>query len=327
MRILVTGGAGFIGSHSVERLLADGHSVHVLDNLASGHASNLPAGHARLTLQIGDVRDAPAVTAAMAGVDAVLHLAAQVFVPRSIAEPVESAAVNIHGYLQVLDAARRAGVRRVVHASSAAVYGVPATLPVTEQTPTAPMSPYGLEKLVNDQHAALFADLYGMATCGLRYFNVYGPRQDPRSTYSGVVSRFVEGIRTEQPLTVFGDGLQSRDFISVFDVARANAAALAADVTGVINVATGRSVTLLDLLEALGDLLGTAPTWRHEPARAGDIRHSAVAPQRLISDLGIDGCLELRQGLRRLVDSLPADGAAIAAIARGPGRDRAAAPA
>lgn len=301
--ILVTGGAGFIGSHCVERLLAAGHQVRVLDDLSSGHRHNLP-DHPALQFVQGDVREEATVTAAMQGIERVLHLAAQVFVPTSIEQPVYSASVNLLGFVQVLDAARRAGVARVVYASSAAVYGNPTQLPLDESAPTEALSPYGLDKLVNDQYAQLFGQLYGLSSVGLRFFNVYGPRQDPRSPYSGVISVFATRARAGQPLTVFGDGQQTRDFVAVRDVARACEAALFADATGVINVATGHSVTLLELIAALQDVLGQPIAVRHAEPRDGEVRHSAARPVRLQRELGIADPLDLRAGLRLLIDSL-----------------------
>lgn len=303
MRVLVTGGAGFIGSHSVDLLLAQGHEVRVLDNLASGKRENL-SPHQRLELRIGDIRDAEAVAAAVEGMDAVLHLAAQVFVPTSIERPAFSSSVNVAGFVTVLDAARRAGVKRFAYASSAAVYGVPDALPVNEATPPSSLSPYALEKLINDQYAKLFNELYGMSTCGLRYFNVYGPRQDPRSAYSGVISKFCERVAADATLTVFGDGLQTRDFIAVSDVARANVAALMGQTLGVVNVATGTSVTLLQLIDALSGLVGRALVVEHAPTRAGEVRESSVTPDRLRRDLGAPAASTLSAGLRSLLLSL-----------------------
>ena len=303
MHILVTGGAGFIGSHSVDLALAAGHQVRVLDNFYSGHRANL-TDHPRLTVIEGDIRDPATVHAAMADITHVLHLAAQVFVPTSIEQPAFSSSVNVTGFVNVLDAVRQRGIARVVYASSAAVYGVPERLPVTEQTPPMALSPYALEKLINDQYAALFGQLYGTSACGMRFFNVYGPRQDPRSPYSGVISKFCERLAAGQPLTVFGDGLQTRDFVSVHDVARANLAALEATTTGVVNVATGQSVTLLDLIATLGHLLGQTPVVRHEPTRSGEVRDSEVRPVRLQTELGRTHTLPLRDGLRALLQSL-----------------------
>lgn len=300
MRVLVTGAAGFIGSHTCEALLARGHRVVALDNLSTGKRANLPA-HADLDLVVGDIRERAAVTAAIAGADAVLHLAAQVSVTASVADPAGSAEHNVTGFLNVLDAARRAGVGRVVYASSAAVYGSPAHLPLTEAAPSAPLSPYGLEKSIDDQYAQLFAALYGMRTLGLRYFNVYGPRQDPRSPYAGVISKFVDAARAGQPVRIFGDGGQTRDFIYVKDIAQANALALQAEATGVVNVGTGKSVSLLAMLDALERVLGKRIERVFEAPQAGDIRDSAMTPARLERALGFRAGTPLEQGLAALL--------------------------
>lgn len=301
--ILITGGAGFIGSNTVDLALERGHKVRVLENFYSGKPENLHA-HPHLEILEGDIRDAQAVAQAVHGVTHVLHLAAQVFVPTSIEQPGFSASVNVTGFLNVLDAVRQQGIQRLVYASSAAVYGVPAQLPVTEATPPMALSPYALEKLINDQYADLFGQLYNTSACGLRYFNVYGPRQDPRSPYSGVISKFCERIAADQPLAVFGDGLQTRDFVSVADVARANLAALESRATGVVNVATGRSVTLLDLIGDLGTLVGRPLSVTHLPARSGEVRLSAVTPTRLQTELHVADCVPLSTGLRALLHSL-----------------------
>jgi len=299
MKSLVTGGAGFIGSHTVEGLLADGAAVTVLDNFSNGKRGNLPA-HAALTVVDADVRDAAAVDAALEGVDRVLHLAAQVSVQSSVKEPVASCGHNVVGFLNVLDGARRRGIRRVVYASSAAVYGTPAELPLSEASPVGPISPYGLEKLIDDQYAALYASLYGLSTLGLRYFNVYGPRQDPRSPYAGVISKFVDAVRTGQPVRIFGDGLQTRDFVYVKDIAEANRRALAADATGHCNVGTGRTVTLLDLVAALERVGGRTVGRQFEPPAPGDIRDSATSTGRLAHALGFIPQTPLETGLSAL---------------------------
>ncbi len=300
MHVLVTGGAGFIGSHSVDHLLAAGARVRVLDNFSSGKRENLPQQHPDLDVVAGDVRDALAVNAALAGVTHVLHLAAQVSVQTSVEQPVESAAVNVTGFLNVLDGARRAGVRRFVYASSAAVYGVPERLPLDETAPLGPISPYGLEKAINDHYGALYRTLYDMAPLGMRYFNVFGPRQDPSSPYSGVISIFSRRLRSGEAMTVFGDGLQTRDFIYVGDIARANVAALRGDVSGVCNVATGETVTLLQLIDALAAVAGARPQVSFAPARTGDIRDSAADNARLRRELGVERFTSLRDGLAQL---------------------------
>lgn len=299
MHVLVTGGAGFIGSHTVELLLAHGAQVRVLDNFSSGRRENLHP-HPRLQVIEGDIREIAQVEAAMRGVSHVLHLAAQVSVAASVEAPLDSASINVGGFLNVLECARRAPVGRFVYASSAAVYGVPVRLPLTEEAPTAPISPYGLEKEINDRYAALYRGLYGLPTLGMRYFNVYGPRQDPSSPYSGVISIFCRRMRERQPLAVHGDGLQTRDFIYVGDVARANAAALEGDLAGVCNVATGATATLRDLIAALSAVCGRQPLVSYGDPRAGDIRHSAADNRRLVASLGVAEFEALRDGLSRL---------------------------
>ncbi len=303
MHVLITGGAGFIGSHTARALLAGGHRVTVLDNFSSGKRSNLPDHHDALRIVTGDIGDETAVSDALDGATHVLHLAAQVSVAASVEAPLPSCRDNVLGFLTVLDGARRAGITRFVYASSAAVYGTPAELPLNESSPTGPLSPYGLEKLINDQYGALYRNLYGMSPLGMRYFNVYGPGQDPSSPYSGVISRFVDGLRAGRPLTVFGDGGQTRDFVYVGDVAQANLAALASDGTGVCNVGTGSTVTLLQLIEALAAVAGVDPEVHHAPAREGDIRHSATAIDRMRRELGAAEPTPLADGLARLWQS------------------------
>ena len=306
-RVLVTGGAGFIGSHTVDLLLSQGFAVRVLDNFSNGKQTNLNAeaiADGRLTRLEGDVRDIQHVETAAVSMDAVLHLAAQVSVPRSVADPVESSTHNIAGFLNVLDAVRRHQIPRLVYASSAAVYGVPEALPLTEANTAKPQSPYGLEKFINDQYAALYRELYGVSSVGMRYFNVYGPRQDPQSPYAGVISKFAEGLETGRALRVFGDGSQTRDFVYVGDVARANALALQADVMGVLNVGTGTSVTLLELIDAMKKAFDKPAVVNHEATATGDIAHSATSPARLVQTLSWQPETSFVQGLRALAESL-----------------------
>ncbi|MBL8471955.1 MAG: NAD-dependent epimerase/dehydratase family protein [Rhodocyclaceae bacterium] len=301
MHVLVTGGAGFIGSHSVDALIGTGARVRVLDNFSSGKRDNLPAESPQLEIVAGDIRDLATVERCTGGITHVLHLAAQVSVAASVSQPLNSASVNVAGFLNVLEASRKAGVQRLVYASSAAVYGAPRRLPLDEAAPTAPLSPYGLEKLINDQYAELYRDLYGQSNCGLRYFNVYGPRQDPHSPYSGVISIFAQRLRAGAPITINGDGQQTRDFIFVGDVARANVAALQCDTPGVVNIATGRSVTLLDLVGALATTTAKPPQVEHGPPRDGDIRYSAADNTRLVSDLRCCEFVPLERGLYALM--------------------------
>ena len=300
MNVLVTGGAGFIGSHSTEALLADGARVTVFDNFSTGKRDNLPS-HERLTVVGGDIRDHAALGDAMKGVTHVLHLAAQISVRASVEDPPNSCAHNVLGFVNVLDAARSRGVTRVAFASSAAVYGVPSRLPLDEDSPLAPISPYGLEKQIDEQYGALFRELYGLSTFALRYFNVYGPRQDPASQYAGVISKFAAAMGKRAPLTVFGDGSQSRDFVYVKDVARCNVAALRGSDGGACNVGTGRSVTLLELIDALAARTGAKPEVNFAAPVAGDIRHSAMVPARLRSVLGYVPETTLAAGLATFV--------------------------
>lgn len=302
MQVLVTGGAGFIGSHSVEALLADGASVTVLDNFSAGKRSNLPASHPRLAIVTGDIRNPGEVRAAMAGASHVLHLAAQISVQVSVNQPVESCHHNVVGFLNVLECARHQQVQRVVYASSAAVYGTPVTLPLDEAAPVAPISPYGLEKSIDDQYAGLFHQLYGLSAIGMRYFNVYGPRQDPSSQYAGVISKFAAAITGSTPLRIFGDGLQTRDFVFVKDIARMNLLALkGAQQNGFCNIGTGRSVTLLDLVDALERCAGRKAERRFEPPAKGDIRESRMSPARQEAWFGTRPSTSLDEGLAALL--------------------------
>lgn len=303
MRVLVTGGAGFIGSHSVDALLRDGAFVRVLDNFSAGKRENLPASQ-HLEIIPGDIRDPAAVHLAVEGMSHVLHLAAQVSVQTSIEQPFDSYTHNIAGFVTVLDAARLAGVTRMVYASSAAVYGTPEQLPLEETSPTMALSPYGLEKIVNDQYAGLYRGLYEFSSLGMRYFNVYGPRQDPRSPYAGVISKFVESVRQDTGLRVFGDGMQTRDFIYVGDVARANVAALKSELTGVCNIGTGQSVTLREMIAELEQISAKKLNVDYLQARTGDILYSATRVKRMRQQLGCQAETSLHAGLRRLMDSL-----------------------
>lgn len=301
MNVLVTGGAGFIGSHAVEALLAAGTQVTVLDNFSNGSHANLPAASDRLRIVEGDIRDPAAVRAAIADTSHVLHLAAQVSVQASIADPLESCRQNVLGFVTVLEAARGAGVRRVVFASSAAVYGMPRDLPLTEESPVAPISPYGLEKSIDEQYGRLYAELYRLPALGLRFFNVYGPRQDPQSPYSGVISKWHGALVAGAPVRIFGDGRQTRDFVYVGDIAQVIVRSLAAAETGVCNVGCGTSVTLLDMLAALERAAGGAADRRFEPPVDGDIRHSATATARLRERIGYVPATELERGLGALL--------------------------
>ncbi len=302
-KYLVTGGAGFIGSHTVDHLLASQQQVVVLDNFSSGHRHNLPDTHPLLTVIEGDIRDQSAVAKAAEGVTHCLHLAAQVSVVKSLEDPADSATHNIMGFINVLNAMKTNNAKRFVYASSAATYGNPKTLPLPEDEPLGPESPYGLEKQINELYVKLFKDLYHVSSCGMRFFNVYGPRQDPKSPYAGVIALFADAVLAQKPLTINGDGLQTRDFIFVNDVARANVAALNGEYEGAVNVATGVTVTLLELIEVLEKIAGHECEKTFAPEREGDIKHSAAKVDTLQNILNVTAKHKLEEGLRELLNS------------------------
>lgn len=298
MHILVTGGCGFIGSHSVRALLAANLRVRILDNFSSGRPSNVPA-HPGLEIMEGDIRERNDVVQAMHDITHVLHLAAQISTQASIADPAGSCNINIVGFLNVLDAAVRFGVSRLVYASSAAVYGDSAS-PADESQPCAPRSPYGLEKLVNDEYAALYRRLHNLSCLGLRYFNVYGPGQAADSPYSGVISKFLHAAANEQMLTIYGDGAQTRDFVYVGDIAEVNRRALLSRSTGVCNVGTGVSCSLRELIATISIAHGIQPWVRQEAARPGDILHSGTRVDQLRRALGFVPRTDLLSGVRKI---------------------------
>lgn len=306
MRVLVTGGAGFIGSHSVEGLLADGHQVRVLDNFSTGKLSNLPQNSERLEITEGDITNRADCEAAMVGISHVLHLAAQVSVATSFQAPAESATVNILGFLNIAEAAIREGVRTLVYASSAAVYGNLATLPLDETMVCKPISPYGFEKLSNENYARILS-LDGasrISMVGLRYFNVYGPRQDPSSPYSGVISIFLQKLLEGKDLSIFGDGEQTRDFVFVRDVAKINLLALSKRQSVVMNVAANSAASLHELINHLSSYLSVKPKLHYAPARSGDIRYSRGCVNLLSAELAWTPSTNLADGLRDYVDSV-----------------------
>jgi UDP-glucose 4-epimerase len=305
---VVTGGAGFIGSHLVERLLRDHPAgrVRVLDDFSTGSMANLPFADAageRLEIVRGDIRDLPTVERVVAGAAIVFHQAAMRSVPRSVADPLGANLSNVNGTLHVLEAARRAGVQRVVYASSSSVYGDRPDLPKREDQPPSPVSPYAVSKAAGEQYAAVWQRLYGVETIGLRYFNVFGPRQDPASEYAAVIPRFILwGLRGE-PLEVHGDGHQSRDFTYIDNVVEANClAARAPAVSGAVNVGCGSRVSLLDIVGRLEALLGGTLQRRHTPARAGDVAHTLADIGRARQMLGYIPLVDFDEGLRRTVD-------------------------
>jgi UDP-glucose 4-epimerase len=299
---LVTGGAGFIGSHLVDALVAAGGGVRVLDDFSTGQRGNLPPG---VEVVEGCVTDEAAVGRAVAGCEVVFHLAALASVAKSVENPLASHAVCATGTLNVLNAARKAGVRRVVYAGSASAYGG-ASDPAgqDEGTPLVALSPYAAAKLAGEFYCQSFAATYGLETVRLRFFNVFGPRQRADSPYSGVIAIFTAALTAGRVPTLHGDGLQSRDFVYVSDVADALIrAARAPGVSGqVFNVGTGKSVTLLDLLAELNAILGTSITPAHGPPRAGDIRHSRAKIEHIQSALGYTARVSFGEGLRRTLE-------------------------
>ncbi len=304
-RVLVTGGAGFIGSHLVDALVGEGHDVVVLDDLETGFRANV---HARARLVIGSVADEDAVRDAIRGCELVFHQAAHKAVLRSVEHPLVTDTVNTHGTLIVLQAARDAAVRRVVHASSSSIYGGAAPRPTPEDAPARPRSPYAVSKLAAEEYCRVFAELYGIETVALRYFNVYGPRQRPDATYAAVIPLFVDALLNGRDPEVHGDGLQSRDFTYVSDVVGANLAAARAPADAcsgrVYNVAGGTAWTLLDVLRVLGELLAVEPHPRFVAPRPGDVRHSQADPGAAARDLGFRAATGLETGLGATVDWL-----------------------
>ncbi len=299
---LVTGGAGFIGSHITERLLGEGHRVRVLDNFSTGHQANLEPLSSRFgdTLEVltGDVVQPEDCRRAVEGVRYVFHEAALASVPRSLTDPLASHTANATGTLNLLLAARDAGVARLVYAGSSSVYGDAKKLPKDETMHARTLSPYALTKLVGEEYLRLFSMHYGLETVTLRYFNVFGPRQDPDSPYAAVIPLFVSALVAGQAPVIFGDGLQSRDFTYIDNVVDANLAACrTTGAGGVYNVACGERTSLLELLENIQELLGTSIPPVHEPPRAGDVRHSQADVSRARRDFSFSPRVALAEGL------------------------------
>ena len=302
--VLVTGGAGFIGAHLAERLCRDGHRVKVLDNFATGHRRNLEAVENDIELLEGDIRSYERVHAAVQGCDVVFHQAALPSVPRSIQDPLTTSAVNVEGTLNVLLAARDLGARRVVFASSSSIYGKNPALPKHEELAPMPMSPYAVTKLTGEGLCRSASEVYGLETVALRYFNVFGTRQDPRSQYAAVVPNFITAALAEAAPTVHGTGEQSRDFTFIENVVDANILAMNAPAAAglAMNVACGERFSLNDLLEAIGDILGREVEAEHSDPRPGDVPHSMADISLAREKLGYEPSVDFREGLSRTID-------------------------
>jgi nucleoside-diphosphate-sugar epimerase len=305
---LVTGGAGFIGSHLTEELVRRGHRVRILDNLVTGKRENL-SHISGVELVEGDLADMQACLRAVQGVDFVLHQGALPSVPRSVKDPVTSNRANIDGSLNILTAARDAGVKRLVNAGSSSAYGDTPTLPKREDMPTNPLSPYALQKLVAEQYCSMFTKLYGFETVTIRYFNVFGPRQDPGSPYSGVISLFTKALLAGQQPIVYGDGEQTRDFTYVANVVHGVLSACdAPNVAGeVINVATGGRISLNELWRVMARIAGSTIVPTYEAVRVGDVRDSQADITKARQLLGYQPIVPFEEGLKRTLDWFRAD--------------------
>jgi UDP-glucose 4-epimerase len=305
MRVLVTGGAGFIGSHVVDRLLERGHEVRVLDSFATGRRENL-RDPAEVELVEGDVQSFERVSNAVRGCDGVLHQAALPSVPRSIQDPLTTTAVNVTGTLNVLLAARDAGVQRVLYASSSSVYGATDALPKREDLPATPISPYAVSKLAGEGFCRSFGSVYGLSCVSLRYFNVFGPRQDPRSQYAAVIPRFITAALTGAPAQIFGDGGQSRDFTYIDNVVEANVLALESPLAAgeVFNAACGERITLNEVVAGINALADGELQTTHLDPRPGDVLHSQADIAKIIATFGFEPIVPFAEGLRRTYDAM-----------------------
>jgi UDP-glucose 4-epimerase len=304
MNVLVTGGAGFIGSHLVDALLARGDRVRVVDNLATGHRENLAHVLDAIEFIQGDLRDTDIARQATQNIEVIFHQAALPSVPRSIKDPAATHAANLTGTLNLLDAARNAGVRRVVAASSSSVYGNTPMLPKVETMTPQPLSPYAVTKLAGEMYCRVFSELYGLSTICLRYFNVFGPRQDPTTQYAGVIAKFITCALNGQPFPVQGDGEQSRDFTYIANVVDANLRAGDSlfNSGAVVNIACGQRVTLNNIISLLNELTAQSLPPEFGPSRVGDVRHSHADISRARELLNYTPTVDTREGLRRTLE-------------------------
>jgi nucleoside-diphosphate-sugar epimerase len=301
--VLVTGGAGFIGSHLVRRLVGDGAIVRVVDNLSTGKATRLDALCARIDFIEGDLADDSVARKAVEGVDFVLHQAAVPSVPRSVVDPIGTNKANVTATLNLLEACRKAEVRRVVYAASSSAYGDTEVLPKQEDMPPSPLSPYALQKFVGERYCKMYCELYGLETVSLRYFNVFGPGQDPHSEYSAVIPKFITRLLRHEPITINGDGEQSRDFTFIENVVEANLLALTAgNAAGqMCNIGVGARITLNQLVAVLEKQLGIKAHVVYGLAKAGDVRHSLADITRARAILGYEPMISVEEGLQRTV--------------------------
>jgi UDP-glucose 4-epimerase len=304
MKVLVTGGAGFIGSHIVDALVARGDEVVVLDDLSTGRRENLAAAGDAAKLIVGDVGDRDTVMRAAEGCGLIFHEAAIASVQRTVEAPIQTNAVNVGGTLNVLEAARAHGTKRVVFAGSSAVYGDNPSLPLSEEALPRPMSPYAVEKLASERYMTVWSGVFGVEAVTLRYFNVFGPRQDPSSPYSGVISIFADRLLRGEGAMIFGDGEQTRDFVFVADVVQANlaAASVAEANGGVFNIGRGSQTTIAELYEMIRERVGGGPAATLAEPRAGDIKHSLADIGRARSMLGFEPKVSVGDGLGMLLD-------------------------
>lgn len=302
MRVLVTGGAGFIGGHIVDALLAEGATVRVVDNFSTGKRENLAHNLSKIELVEGDIVDPDVAARATHGIELIFHEAAIPSVARSVADPVASNRANVGGTVQILEAARKAGVRKVVYAASSSAYGETEVLPKVETMTPAPVSPYAISKLAGELYMTTFGRLYQMETVSLRYFNVFGPRQDPKSDYAAVIPKFITRILSGERPTIFGDGETTRDFCFIENVVSANLKASRSKTSGqVVNIACGARVSLNQLCAIINEELGTDLTPVHAEPRVGDVRHSLADIRAAQSLIGYTPLFDLRGGLKKTI--------------------------
>ena len=303
-KILITGGAGFIGSHLTDLLLKQGNFVRILDNFSSGKLKNLPTGNPNLEILTGDIRNQDEVAEAVKGIDGVVHLAAVASVQASVEDPDSTHGSNFIGTLNLLEDCRREKIKRFLYASSAAVYGDVTTLPVSEDTPLNPLTPYAADKLAGEYYLDFYRREHRIEPGIFRFFNVFGPRQDPSSPYSGVISIFADRSISKQPITVFGDGEQTRDFIYVNDLTRILLQALNSDTieTGPVNVGTGQQTSINKIIDTLGHIQQQKLTVSYASPRPGDIKYSVADISRLQTRFAFKPEVSLKQGLKKLLD-------------------------